>query len=383
MMRFPLSIGATALALSLWSSAAELELQAPGVAETILVSLPENHDPAKSWPAVFSYHGFNGRPNTSSTRVHTGPNDWIVVGMSYTQPGKYELHEGDISAELKVFRHVRDELARTQGLDPKRVYIAGFSKGGWMTDTLLQAEPSLKGGAILMGGHIPSPLKNPPSISKDTEVFIGVGRLDPNYIPSLKALVYYRGLGLKTAFEAWPKLAHEFPQKGSDGLREWFTLQNGGKHDDLALEKEFTRLLTLHPAEAWNALADFKERPFCTTAESPWPEKIAAAQTKLEQDPQVAREAKIRNTHRQLLGREVKMRTLEELRRIDADYMKLTAASTGSPQADDILLDHRRILAVLKQANATPVPAPQPKPAPIKPNLPKDERNIPRNPLVR
>ncbi|MGB6221230.1 alpha/beta hydrolase [Haloferula sp.] len=361
--------------------AADLELEAPGIAVPILVSLPDNHDPAKSWPAVFSYHGFNGRPNTRSTRAHTGARDWIVVGMSYTQPGKYHLEPEDIAAELKAFRHIRDELARTQGLDLKRVYASGYSKGGWMTDTLLQAEPGFAGGAILMGGHIPSPLSKPPPISKDTEVFIGIGRWDPNYIPSLKALVHYRGLGLTTSFEAWPELGHDFPSEGSPGLREWFTLQNGGKPDDAALEKEVGEILKLPPAEAWIALADFKERPFCNIEASEWPDKISAAQKDLEKDPQVAREAQIRSSHRQLLGREVKMRTLEDLRRIDAGYMKLSAISEGSPQAKDIVHDHRRILAVLKQANATEVP--RPKPSPITPAPPKDDRNIPGNPLVR
>ena len=363
-------------------SAAEIELSVPGVAEPIIVSLPENHDPAKSWPAVLTYHGFNGRPNITSTREHTGPRDWIVVGMSYTQPGKYELAPEDIASELKVLHHVRDELARTQGLDPKRLYVTGYSKGGWMSDTIIQAEPSLKGAAILLGGHIPTPLKNPPELTKDTAIFIGVGRRDPNYLSSLKALVHYRGKGLTTTFEAWPKLGHEFPKNGSVGLREWFTIQNGGKPDEAALEKEFQQLLALTPTESWHALTAFKDRPFCTTADSTWPDKISAALKKLEADPQAAREAKILNAHRQLLGRELKMRTLDELKSIDASYMALAGASSGSPQEDDILFDHRRIEAVLKQANATPVPTPT-APKPLEPKLPKDERNIPGNPLVR
>ncbi|MFC7338410.1 hypothetical protein ACFQY0_14545 [Haloferula chungangensis] len=382
-MRFILTLGVAGLALSPPSQAAELELKAPGIDDTILVSLPENHDPAKSWPAVFNYHGFNGRPNTKSTREHTGTSDWIVVGMGYTQPGKYQLQEEDIAAELKAFRHVRDELARSQGLDSKRVYVSGYSKGGWMSDALLQAEPSLRGGAILMGGHIPTPLKNPAPLSKDSHIFIGIGRKDPNYIPSLKALVHYRGLGLPTSFEAWPELGHDFPPEGSTGLREWFTLQNGGKPDDRALEMEFKKLLTLPPAEAWLALADFKERPFCNTPESPWPETISTAQTKLEEDPPAARESKIHRSHRQLLGREVMMRTLDDLRQIDAGYMKLAATSSDSPQNATIQLDHRRILAVLEQARAVPVPTPQPKPSPTRPKPPNDKLDFPTNPLIR
>ncbi|MEP4078204.1 hypothetical protein [Haloferula sp.] len=137
MTRFLPTIAAITLPFSLPLSAAEFELEVPGVADPILVSLPKNHNPAKSWPAVFSYHGTNGRPNTRSTRSHTGDQDWIVIGMAYIQRGNYQLESDDIKATLKVFHHVRDELVRTQGLDPKRSYVTGHSKGGWMTDTLL------------------------------------------------------------------------------------------------------------------------------------------------------------------------------------------------------------------------------------------------------
>ena len=40
----------------------EIQLKVPGVADDVLVSFPENHDPTKSWPVVFSYHGFNAKP---------------------------------------------------------------------------------------------------------------------------------------------------------------------------------------------------------------------------------------------------------------------------------------------------------------------------------
>jgi predicted esterase len=371
------------MVLCLPLAAKELKLEIEGTVAPILVSLPKNHDPAKSWPAVFSYHGTGGEPNTYSIRHHTGPDDWIVVGMSYTERGAYKLTPDGIAKNLAIFHHVRDELARSQGLDPERVYLAGFSKGGWMTDTLLQADASIAGGAILMGGHIPTPIQNPPAIRKTTQVFIGVGRLDPNHLGSLKALVFYRELGLATSFEAWPDLGHAFPRHGSLGLHEWFTLRKGGKPDHEALEAEFTGYLKLPPIQAWHALIEFKERPFCTTEASPWPDKIHAALKQLEHDPLVAHEAKIRSSHRQLLSRELKMRTLEELRRIDADYMRLEGDCNGSAQVDEILHDHRRILAVLKETEAAARKKADSVPAPVKPTPPEDERIIPRNPLVR
>jgi predicted esterase len=366
------------LALScLMLGAEDLEVKVPGLADAVLVSLPENHDPSKSWPAVFSYHGFNGRPETRMTRSHTGMKDWIVIGMGYTQKGKYKVGAEDVANELKVFRDVRDQLAKTQGLDPKRVFVTGYSKGGWMTDTLLQAAPDFAGGAILMGGHLPTALKNSPTQDKGRPIFIGVGRLDPNHLPSLKGLLFYRGLGLPTSFEAWPGLGHDFPREGSVGLREWYVLQNGGKSDEKALEEEFASLLKRPALEAWLGLIGLQERPFCSTMGSSWPDRIAKELERLEKDRSVALEAKIRMTHRQLLARELKMKTLDDLRNIHTGYMKL--GGVKSVRSKEMEHDHRRIMAVLKNTEAVPVQ----RPAAIVPDLPENERAIPRNPLIR
>ncbi|MEM1082993.1 MAG: hypothetical protein AAGI48_02640 [Verrucomicrobiota bacterium] len=371
-----------ALLLAITPSLRALEIQLPELEVPIPVSLPENHEAGKSWPAVFSYHGFKGRPTTHTTRSHTGPDDWIVVGMTYVQRGKYRLNPDDLARELRVFRRVRDQLAKSHGLDPRRIVVTGFSKGGWMTDALLQSESPLLGGAILMAGHLPSQLDLPSSIEKDTPVFIGVGRRDPNYIPSLKAMVFYRGKGARTTFEAWPDLGHDFPRDGSTALREWYQLLNDGKPDDDALEKEFKGILEGQPLEAWQALGLFKGRPFTNTSGSPWPERIDAEIAELEKLPEVAREARLQKAHRNLLGRELKMRTMQEIRSIDAAYGQLLAEAAGSPQLEDIQLDHRRLLAVLKQAEETPVPQAPERPT-ITPEPPSSNPVIPLNPLVR
>lgn len=357
------------------------EIKVPGVKDAVLVSLPENHDPAKRWPAVFSYHGFNGSPATTMTRDHTGSKDWIVVGMAYAQPGKYQLDEEGIVKELKVFRFVRDDLARKQGLDLKRIYVTGYSKGGWVTDALLRSEGGLAGGAILMGGQVPKIRAKAGIPGPDTEVFIGVGRLDPNYLMSLKALMFYREAKLGTIFESWPELGHSLPADGSVGLREWYALQNGGKANEEELKKEFARVRGLDPLKSWRALVELKERPFYQLEGSGWPGKIAGELKALEKDPRVSREAMVWLAHRRLLAREVKMRTLTDLREINNGYLQLHEAAAKTSQAKVVELDHRRIMGVLRQTESAAPPKKQT--GTLTPDPPENERTIPRNPLVR
>jgi len=363
------------------SQAKEIKMKAPGVVDEIIVSLPEGHSSKGMWPAVFSYHGFNAKPEVGMTRMHTGEASWIVVGMGYVQQGKYKIEPADVAAEVAAFRHVRDELVKNHGLDPDRVYLAGYSKGGWMVDTLLQAEPRIAGGAILMGGHIDSRLKKPVALDKNTRVFIGVGRFDPNYIFSLKALVHYRSRGLETHFEPWVGLKHEFPKSGSKGLREWFVIRNGEKPNDASLTAEFNQILAKKPVEAWHDLIVFKDRPACNVVGTAWPKKITAELARLEKNPLVVREVKIRNRHRQLLAAEAKMRTLQDLQKINEGYAILASDSNASPRSHEIEHDFTRVQAVLKSSGPTPTPKPQL--TPLTPNFPNDGRRIPGNPLVK
>ncbi|MBK1825401.1 alpha/beta hydrolase [Haloferula rosea] len=360
-----------------------LEIKVPGVEEPILVDLPANHEDGMSWPAVFSYHGQNGQPNTARTREHTGAEDWIVVGMAYAQRGEHKLSQEALDRELAVLRAVRDRLQRSHGLDPKRLHLVGYSKGGWMVDSLLQVDRTLAGGAMLMAGHLTDFPKNPKRFNTPTPVFIGVGREDPNHFYSLKALLFYRTLGAKVDMEVWPELGHAFPSDGSVGLKEWFALRNGKQPDQETLQKEFEALTNLPAEESWATLSAFRERPFTTVPGSPWPERIKATIEELEKNPAVAKQARLARAHRSLLARELKARTAQDFLSLDSGYMKLLAEASGTDVEELAQRDHRRVLTIVEQIRKQ-APAPQPKPAqPIQPDMPTNDRVIPRNPMVR
>lgn len=131
-----------------------VELRFPGLAYAIQLSLPENFDPSRKHPAILFYHGSNGRPDTQIIRRETGDKDWIVVGMTYFEQGQLKLAPDNFKKEVTLYHSVRRYLLAKYALDPKRLYISGFSKGGWMSDLLLQQEATLAGGAILGAGHL-------------------------------------------------------------------------------------------------------------------------------------------------------------------------------------------------------------------------------------
>ncbi len=358
-------------------------LAVEGLPRPVEVSLPENHDPAKSWPAVFFYHGTGGHPATKMIREHAGPRDWIVVGMTYTRPGPFTYTPENLERELVILRRVRDELAAKQGLDPKRLYVSGFSMGGWMSGMFLQAEPSLAGAAILGGGHMHEVTPKRGTLPAGTPLFIGAGREDGVYPFALKARLFFGRLGAEVRMETWAGLGHEFPKNGSPGLKEWFALRNGAAPDEAALAAEYARIGKLAPLEQWQALLDFRERPFVNAPGQEWPEKLKLRIAELEQDPAVAAEANVFKRHRQLLAREVNAATLPDLEKVGAAYEVLVLEAGNSRQTGLIAADKKRIDGLLESFRKQSAQRKQQAKPVERPQFPKDDRRIPRNPMVK
>jgi predicted esterase len=333
-------------------SAAEVDRRLPldGVADEILVSLPSNHEEGGQYPAVFFYHGTSGRPQVSLIRGHTGDEDWIVVGMAYAKRGLLKLTPAGMDAEQRLFREVRDRLQAEVGLDPERVYVSGFSKGGWMSGLLLQKEKGVAGAAILGAGHRHRVQGVPRPLSKGTPVFIGVGRWDRNYPFSLKAYRFFEKAGARVEMETWRGLEHEFPDWGSPGLKEWFLLRNDKEPDLAVMEEDFINILALEGFERWWQLLQFRKRPYVQAAGG-WVEKVDAARREMEQsDEAIAREARILQLSRRTLARELEDKTLQDIEEIVASYATIMESGGDSPQVATAGKDYHRVGAILDAA---------------------------------
>lgn len=364
-------------------SAGAEPMKVEGLDSAVELSLPENHDPAKSWPAVFFYHGMGGHPTTQMIRQHTGGKDWIVVGMAYTKPGAFSYSPENLEKEIGAFHRVRDQLQQKYGLDPKRVYLSGFSMGGWVTDMFFQADRSLAGAAILGAGHMVDVSPKPAPFRPGTPLFLAAGRLDGNYPFALKAKLFHGKLGAEVRMETWEGLKHEFPKEGSPGLKEWFALRDGKAPDSSALEAEYGKITKLPPLEQWRALLEFRERPFVNAPGQPWPETIKAKIAELEQAPEVAGEAKTFKRHRQLLADEVTAVTVPDMEKVKAAYEVLVLQAGNSSQTDLIAADLKRITTLVDSFHEqSAARKQQPKPVEV-PKSPTGDRQIPKNPMVR
>jgi hypothetical protein len=82
-----------------------------------------------------------------------------------------------------------------------------------------------------------------------------------------------------------------------------------------------------------------------------------------------------------LLADEINAKTLPELVKVNNAYVQLAQQAGASPQAALVVIDAQRV-AKLLEVNKDQAPPPE-TPKPIAPPFPKQDRGIPRNPLVR
>ena len=377
-----------------------LELGFPGLAHRIQVVFPTNYDASKKYPAFLYYHGTNGKPTTEFIRAHMNHDDWFTVGMTYVQQGKFTFTPETLAKELTIQRSVVNNLATKHNVDTKRIYVGGFSKGGWLSGLFLQAEPGLAGAAIMGAGHVHQVKATPPKFKRPTPVFLGIGRQDGNYPFALKAITFYRGLGATTTLNTWHDHGHHYPQSESPALSQWLALTGNPKTDHKAAAntwstsalKELSNID--NPIERWVALLDLRACPYFSLLDQPHKTAFLKARSALEKKPTVAPEVQALAAHRKLLASELKTRSKENYKRMLREYTLLSRSISDTRQSKIAQQDADRVNTLLKHFNEQEIIikkerqpfGPEPENDPFDPNKPKptdDRIRIPRNPLIR
>ena len=378
------------------TSAKTVELGFPDLAHRIKVTLPDDYDPAKKYPAIFYYHGTGGQPNTSLMRKHVDGREWIVVGMTYYQREKFTYTPETMEKELILLRSVRRNLAAKRGLDQKRCYIAGFSKGGWMTDLFLQVDPSLAGGVILGAGHIDKAKisgRSPSRKPTGKPVFIGVGRLDVNFTYGLRAVLYHRSVGARTTFESWQGIGHAFPRDGSTALQQWFSMRAhpADKLRPVALKEmqaELNDTEKLEPYAKWVRLRQLKDYSYSSLLGDAWKKSLSGKITAMESTDPIKTEAAFLSRHRKLLFQELNEKTVLGMAKINIAYQGLIQKAPNAKQAVMARHDHKRVqqyyLEFKKQDALSKEKENEKDPfATVEPKNPENKRRIPGNPLLK
>ena len=191
-------------------------LTIPNVPGPNAVYLPTNTATGRTWPLLVHYHGVDGRANVETWRRYTRGRDWVLLGMEYRERGS----RGTLAAESRNLHRAVAFLAEEVGIDSDRVYLAGFSKGGWWASMLGEYEIDRIAGMIILGAGRPRRARALPRELNGKPIYIGVGSEEINWMPARRAAVVYRSMGAGVSFEEFAGLGHAVPGR-APGLADW------------------------------------------------------------------------------------------------------------------------------------------------------------------
>ncbi len=359
-MRFPVFKLLVSFAFAFPANAEWIDLPWPSIGADLPVWKPDGFDAARRYPAIIHYHGTGGEPNASFIHRVTGGKSFVLVGMTYSHQGRFNYGDREISDELGLLGALKKTLVGSLSVDPSKIYVGGFSKGGWHTAMLLEYDRALAGGLVLGGGVFkerPVPVK----FDSPVPIYIGCGRFDGNYPPSLGALVYFRKLGAGPYLEAWPETAHAFPEKTPEGLRQWLRLQAGepGLTGEAAewMDERLAEMAAIeNPVARWLAYDEFTTLPFVKNFGDGRSALANRLISELLKEPSVAAERKWREESRRILVRESGDRLVTTLEAASRAHHALAEKAMGTLAGAEAQRDFERTRNLLETAEVVSRP---------------------------
>lgn len=198
----------------------ETTVEQPGLADGhFILYVPKEYTPDRAWPLVFCYHGINQSAKVWPFKELTDGKGFIVVGMSYVVKDG-----GSLEQEWDALLRVGSLVAGTLKVNPRMVFIGGFSRGGVWTYNLSSKNPAMFAGVIALGMS-GGPGSSPPAAWQGKPVLIAHGEKDEycqNIQPTLDA---YARVGAQVTHEVFKGQGHTVDTK-NEVCKKW--LQDNG-----------------------------------------------------------------------------------------------------------------------------------------------------------
>jgi predicted esterase len=124
----------------------------------VYVSLPAGYSPReKAWPLLITLHGTGGQAQNmlAVTTAMARPlePDLIIAAPQSIQDGVFEFTEDEVDQPLQLLL----DLHRRYRIDPDRVYLTGYSKGGHATCIIALMTADRWAGAVPLAGTVMLP----------------------------------------------------------------------------------------------------------------------------------------------------------------------------------------------------------------------------------
>ena len=195
----------------------QVRIDAPEAKSYFLVYVPSDYTPVRPWPVIFCYHGYSGSATTWPFRQVTGGKGFIIVGMNYATTDYHkQLPYEKTGPEKAYFNEAFAFILSHLRIEPKFVFMGGYSQGGYSTTVLGEQMLERLAGRLVLGAGRTHVDRFPPptDLIRGHPVFFGAGELDdPHYLRAKRAAQLYREWGADVTFEGWPDETHGLSNK--------------------------------------------------------------------------------------------------------------------------------------------------------------------------
>lgn len=126
-----------------------------------IVYIPESYDPKEKWPLILSLHGSGERGNNISDVMKWGINKILKENVDFpfvvVSP---QCPRGEIwEMQFNKLKDLLNELESSYNIDNKRIYLTGYSLGGYGTWNFAILNPEKFAAIVPISGGAISPQK--------------------------------------------------------------------------------------------------------------------------------------------------------------------------------------------------------------------------------
>jgi|GEM_PF-3610566 len=122
------------------------------------LALPTNYASGEAFPVLFTFAA-GGGGMVGHFRTVAEQKKWIVIGVNQSQNGQGSL------SKIHFTRAVIEHALANLKIDPNRIFVAGFSGGGWTSFDAARQNAPLVAGTFSMGGWLGYQYPRSPSLN--------------------------------------------------------------------------------------------------------------------------------------------------------------------------------------------------------------------------
>ena len=152
-------------------------------------------------------------------------NDYAWFDLAFTANGDLTYESAQIIEAQQKLTQFIGEAAIAYSIEPKQIFLLGFSQGGMMSALMALSKPELIRGAIVLSGWVPleaHTMLAPPDLRSAINVFIGHGIFD-DVVPVKQgraARDTFAAFGVPHVYHEYAT-AHHINEQGLDDVATW------------------------------------------------------------------------------------------------------------------------------------------------------------------